>query len=436
MQEHGGHTDLSHLKPLPIDPDKSHHQRSRSLMGKRDSANSPASQEEPLGKGPTPMSALVSSAMDCAIASSSSQIVENLRKLEGTSLSSEPYPRGAGGRQERLNNRYDDNRHATDYHNDNNSRIGSPPREEYRGGPDMYERPQQQERQFARQYDRPDPRYSEMLNSTNAQDHFDQYRTRDDSGLGRDLDSSPDDLQPHPPPYPHPHSYNTMPNSRAPPSGGSRGGSGGGHIGIGISGAQTLDRSPDSGLSDAEDFRHVTRPLQRRQTLPSIMKGVAPAAAPVAKGPPSSNYSATKPRVSGGNHVHSAESVSPRDSDLYIIENGIRKRVCAEVYTQPVRPEADRPKDVLPDRLKLEKMSSRGGKGSLPDVSVCREMEKNVMPRDEVAKLSERRRAELVAMSNEETRRKEQEIVLRLSDLRVSTDYIPHYSGGIRLVTS
>ena len=229
-------------------------------------------------------------------------------------------------------------------------------------------------------------KFSDLLNSKVISDHFDQYGTlRDDSGLGRELQDTleyEDDR------------YRLEDEDEF-------------HIGA------QVDRSPDSGVSDSDDvYRSRTRPLQRRKTLPSIVKH-----ANSFKKPPA------KTKGAAGEVVHSHQNLSADDSDTYIIENGIRKRIKAEVYTQPPTAStdtlSDKPKE-LPKRYKLESPSKlRANRGSLPDVTVCKELGKTVMPREEASKLSHQRREELRLLKEEEERRKQQEIVLRLTDLKV-----------------
>ena len=233
-------------------------------------------------------------------------------------------------------------------------------------------------------------RFSELLNSTIVNDHFDQYRTlRDDSGLGRDLDS------PHEPRYAPPGSHSAR---RVP----------------------VPDASPDSGV-DTEEIYSRSRPLQRRKTLPSIVKHAADLSRLKA--------AAAKGQTGAGDAVHSQQNLSQQATDTYVIENGIRKRVKAEVYAQPkhIAPAAsneslERPKD-LPKRYRLESpprlRRSAGNRGSLPDVSQCKELQKTVMPRAEVSILSDKRRKELIKQQEEDERRKQQEIVLRLGDVKV-----------------
>jgi len=528
MQELGGSSDLNHTPT-----------RARSLL-RQGPETSPT--QQPRKPKHNPMNALVSSALDCAIASSSSQIVQNLHKVEpepargGTrgpttpggpgdpySYSDRdrmPYPldeRGfsrepprdgsfdqsydRGGPYERQNaldrgNTYDrggsydrtpsydragsydrhydrsgsydrlgpydrassydrtpsyeSNRYNApppprnereihkDYYTDRSGDFQSPTRPEPGPGPPLQQQqqqqqplqkqhqqslqPQQQQQQQQpnnlkspmtpygeedkRSYDLgvPADRFSKVLNAVTVADHFDQYRTnRNDSGLGYDLES-PVKVR-----------------------------------------SSTLDRSPDSGVSDSGegDFRyHAARPLQRRKTLPSIMKGVPLTAQTAnANAVPTANATTTPPKP-----VASPVTVMPRPTQManfskeapaamdslglkpdieperYIIENGVRKRVKADVYQRPTKPAdpLNRPKD-LPNRYKVEtpsKLSRSPNRGSLPDVSACKELEPGIMPREQVHKLSEARRAELRRLRDEEERRKQQEIVLRLSDLK------------------
>ena len=57
------------------------------------------------------------------------------------------------------------------------------------------------------------------------------------------------------------------------------------------------------------------------------------------------------------------------------------------------------------------------GEGSIPDVSVCRHIKQhNLMTREEVTRLSQARRQELL---HQEQRRRQGEIIIRLADLKV-----------------
>ncbi|CAH1780099.1 unnamed protein product [Owenia fusiformis] len=218
---------------------------------------------------------------------------------------------------------------------------------------------------------------SELNTSAVLTDHFDQYsRMRDDSGLGREIYNNEDRYT----------------NEQV----------------------QHNDRSPDSGVHET-DYNRLGS-LQRRKTMPSIVKGE-----PNKSLPPKS-----------ADTVHSSENINPEDSDIFIIENGIRKRVRAETNTKPTPTPAAIPKRTMDDikverpllsRYKMEP-ARKGGlglsrgvdRGSLPDVSKVGT--ENIMPRAEAAKLSSARRQEVQRLAEEEQRRKEGELVLRLSDLK------------------
>lgn len=208
---------------------------------------------------------------------------------------------------------------------------------------------------------------------------------------------------------------------------------------------RTLDTQPKRGHSadPAMNIRRVTHrdqppgtepdttdrgPLQRRKTMPSIMKGV-----PLEPPPPEPplNYDPNdmpplpvpKPKLQPPPLSRTTDDLKGNMSEpeRYVIENGVRKRVKAEVYRRPSRP-ADPvvPRTKLPSRYKLETrpLGQTGKRGSMPDVTKCKELSQSVMPREEVSVLSGRRRAELRRMEEEAERRKQQEIVLRLADFK------------------
>ena len=163
--------------------------------------------------------------------------------------------------------------------------------------------------------------------------------------------------------------------------------------------------------------RPLSRPLQRRKTLPSIMTR------PPTIGESSKGAQAKSPSSSAAPVAPS----TPKEEETYIIENGVRKRIKAEVYKTPPSPspstkDDDKPKQ-LPKRYKIEASSNLRripNRGSLPDVSTCQELKDKVVPREQMSKLSEARRQELMILQEEEERRRQQEIVLRFTDLKVS----------------
>ena len=161
--------------------------------------------------------------------------------------------------------------------------------------------------------------------------------------------------------------------------------------------------------------RPLSRPLQQRKTLPSIIKR-----------PPT--IGENQPQQKVGSSSSSSTSAPPKkDEETYIIENGVRRRIKAEVCETPPSPspstnqDDDKPKQ-LPKRYNIEPSNLRrvANRGSLPDVSVCKELKNTVTPREEMSKLSQKRREELLKLQEEEERRRQQEIVLRLTDLKVS----------------
>ena len=253
----------------------------------------------------------------------------------------------------------------------------------------------------------PTQRFSDLLNSTVVSDHFDQYGNLKEETIGRDIgyrDRRPsrnagvnfdDGRQAN---------ATTATPIVLPSSAGVQ--------------PQYISTSPAGAGGTVDDSEcSASRPLSRRKTLPSIIKR-------------SESYKCIAPLPEEA--TTSQHALNARSGDTYVIENGIRKRVKAEVYAQPPRPEAEPTSSsesvdklrALPKRYRMEKasahaLSSKGARGSLPDVSQCVEMQKNVMPREEVAKLSAQRREELRLQRERERLRKNREIVLSLADLKV-----------------
>ena len=253
----------------------------------------------------------------------------------------------------------------------------------------------------------PTQRFSDLLNSTVVSDHFDQYGNLKEETIGRDIgyrDRRPSrnaavnfdaDVSRQP-------NANTATPIVLPSSASVQ--------------PQYISTSPAGAGGTVDDSEcSASRPLSRRKTLPSIIKR-------------SESYKCIAPLPEEA--TTSQHALNARSGDTYVIENGIRKRVKAEVYSQPPRPEPTSSSEsidklrALPKRYRMEKasaaaLSSKGPRGSLPDVSQCVEMQKNVMPREEVAKLSAQRREELRLQRERERLRKNREIVLSLADLKV-----------------
>lgn len=207
--------------------------------------------------------------------------------------------------------------------------------------------------------------FSEIFNSTILNDHFDQYSAqRDDSGLGRELISGEEQYK----------------------------------------GAS--DTSPDSGVSGVSESIDETsnhRPLQRRRTLPCIVK----------------EGSEEKQQVPGKETAYSSENLAGKSSETYIIENGIRRRVKGiEKNEKPHISKGDLPKVY---QLENQNKLGRSGKhGSLPDITVIKTEKNTPIPRDEAYRLGTARREEIRRLQDLAERRKQGDVTVILGDLKVS----------------
>lgn len=212
--------------------------------------------------------------------------------------------------------------------------------------------------------------FSELFNSTILNDHFDQYSTtvRDDSGLGNMLDTG--ELN------------SSQQRNSAPAS----------------------DTSPDSGMSETmeEDSKH--RPLQRRRTLPCIIKREEEA-------------EAAKQNLAENQAAVSSENLATKNTETFVIENGIRKRIRART------PKVTNPEKEVPLKsytLESQKNLSKAcNPGSLPDINIIRTQPwMKPMPRDEAYKLSSQRREEVRHMRDIEERRKQGDVSIILGDVK------------------
>ncbi|KAL3860432.1 hypothetical protein ACJMK2_010556 [Sinanodonta woodiana] len=209
--------------------------------------------------------------------------------------------------------------------------------------------------------------FSELFNSTILNDHFDQYSAnRDDSGLGREI----------------------IPNEER-------------HFNVGM---HPSDTSPDSGVSETIDDESKHRPLQRRRTLPSIVKA----------------ENESKKTAPEKEQAHSSENLAGRSRETFIIENGIRKRV--KSVQRKDNPSHFSSKGNLPKEYKLEGQNSldRSGKhGSLPDITGVKTSEKlKPMSREEAYQLSTTRREELRKLQELAERRRQGDVAVILGDLK------------------
>uniref|UniRef100_A0A1I8GJ01 PH domain-containing protein n=1 Tax=Macrostomum lignano TaxID=282301 RepID=A0A1I8GJ01_9PLAT len=233
-------------------------------------------------------------------------------------------------------------------------------------------------------------------------------RRKRDSGIGRDSSFEESTASPN-------NSGGGGGNASGRGGGAGGGGRGAANVG-GAAGPRAGDS--DSGLSEVSGSGQLGRGGRRRRTMPSLLSSPPVRPATVAH--------STLEEI-----AHSAENLK---NSTFIIENGIRKRVHAEsrpclvtdpaskltracASTTPADPERLAP---LPRHYRIEsqaKLAKDLGEGSLPDVSVCRHIRRHggVMSRDEVARLSEARRLELLRL---EERRRQGEIVIRMADLK------------------
>lgn len=204
--------------------------------------------------------------------------------------------------------------------------------------------------------------YSELFNSAILSDHFDQYTAqRDDSGLGTEIYSIGDG---------------------------------------GVRPGNPLDTSPDSGVSESMDENKNRHP-QRRRTLPCIIK-------PTTNSPKTDN-----------NTAHSSENLAAsKETDTYIIENGIRKRLKAKAHE-----ESDVNKErLLPEEYKMEsqsKLSRKNDRGSLPDITTIKKLDKKAMPREEAYRLATIRRDEIMRLRQLDERRRQGDMTVMLGDIKV-----------------
>ncbi|XP_067651799.1 junctophilin-1-like [Haliotis asinina] len=207
--------------------------------------------------------------------------------------------------------------------------------------------------------------FSEIFNSTILNDHFDQYTApHEDSGFGREIYVAGDDRQ-----------RNT---------------------------SHTSDTSPDSGVSDTMEEDNKNRPLQRRRTLPCIVNQ------------PDNN---AKKAIAEKETAHSSENLTGKSAETYIIENGIRKRVRAEVHKNPVD---DKGEKLLLKQYKIEsqkKLSESGKHGSLPDLKHVVNTAKPIT-RVEAYRLATARREELRRLQDLAERRRQGDVAVILGDVK------------------
>lgn len=227
--------------------------------------------------------------------------------------------------------------------------------------------------------------FSDIFNSTILTDHFDQYSAgnRDDSGLGRDV----------------------LDDSASTPTGN--------HLQAHAQHHRGKDTSPDSGLSDDDS---KLRPLQRRRTMPCIIDNSKDGAAAQAR---------AQQAVKAQTTAHSSEDLAARalNPETYIIENGIRKRVRAEVHQQAQRAPGQPPRQFhIEENAERRETREARPRGSLPDLKRVTGIKP--MSRVEAYRLSNERREELRRLQELAERRRHGDMGVILGDVKVSTQRV------------
>lgn len=203
---------------------------------------------------------------------------------------------------------------------------------------------------------------SEIFNSTILNDHFDQYSAQRDDEFDRDLLTSEDKYRAN-------------------------------HIG---------DPSPDSGVSESMDEDAKNKSLQRRRTMPCIVKEDDDA----------------KPNVRENPTAISSENIATKNPETYVIENGIRKRI--KGIQNKVNPSASRGNLKNAFRIESERQLRTGQHGSLPDIHTVQTTDKiKPMSREEAYQLGSARREELRRLQELADRRRQGDVGVILGDLKV-----------------
>jgi len=212
------------------------------------------------------------------------------------------------------------------------------------------------------------PRFSQLLNPAVIDDHFDQYLT--EPAVSKRPAAPGDDLP-----------------------------------------AFSYDNRPTVGSNEPRDSR--SRAIQRRKTLP----GRPPGPLLVGSNP---GHRAPAPTLTGNRENEAISFVAAAAAATATAASAVpvyRKPAPAPV---PPRPPVSRGSGGA--RLKKAGGSNRG---SMPDVSECASATATAgspsMPREEVHVLSLLRREELRRLREETARRHQQDIVLRLGDIKVLT---------------
>lgn len=120
--------------------------------------------------------------------------------------------------------------------------------------------------------------------------------------------------------------------------------------------------------------------------------------------------------------AHSSENIAGKNPDMYVIENGIRKRIKG-VDKPPAAQQHRMSKGDLPKEYKIESQKAlgkaKGKRGSLPDITAIKQADKfKSIPRDEAYQLSCARREELRRLQDLADRRRQGDITVIMGDLK------------------
>ena len=210
------------------------------------------------------------------------------------------------------------------------------------------------------------------------------------------------------------------------------------HQSVEPSSAQFSERSPSSNHpgpslnqrlldNQSESTGAKTSSLKRIKTLPSIVKHTRSFSTSKLSPSPSSTLNRA-PAVSKDTNLSSDDE----ELDTFIIEDGIHKRLQAEVYSRPRPPSPtpsitsntsyveEKPRE-LPNQFSIEKsnLSASRKRGSVPDVSQCKEMHDKMQTRKAMRDFSELRREHLRRKREAEEQRRKLELVISLADIKV-----------------
>uniref|UniRef100_A0A0B7ABV3 Junctophilin n=1 Tax=Arion vulgaris TaxID=1028688 RepID=A0A0B7ABV3_9EUPU len=225
--------------------------------------------------------------------------------------------------------------------------------------------------------------FSEIFNSTVLNDHFDQYAAPDSVIGGHGTPNNPNNTTSN---NPYNHS-NHKPRPRQPPA----------------------NPSPDSGVSDTLDEESAkVRSLQRRRTMPCIVDTI--------DSNKNMDSATAKQHLSELDTALSSENLTAKNPDMYLIENGLRKRLQAEVRSNTKQANVKLPKEyTITNVHKLDGVVAEN-RGSLPDLKNISEVKP--ISRREAYQLGHARREEVRRLQELAERRRQGDMAVIFGDVR------------------